>query len=120
MHYNDSTMFSRGLLLCVLAHIDERSIWVPLSRFEFDRIDLAITSLWANQPVASESERARDQCQRAAVTPAGQSQFFVPVSCLQTYLLFCEIQLTVSIVVSVIAVFRLVDNFMHSRRQIIH
>ena len=38
-----------------------------VSRFEFERIDLAlaITSLLANQPVASESERTRDQCQSA-------------------------------------------------------
>ena len=45
------------------------------------RNDLAITSvtsLLANQPVASESERARDQ-----VPSAGQSEFFVPVSRLQ-------------------------------------
>ena len=40
-----------------------------VSRFEFARIDLAVTSLLANQPVASESEHAHDQCQRAAVTP---------------------------------------------------
>ena len=42
---------------------------VPLSRFEFTWIDLGLTSLLANQPVASESERARDQWQCAAVTP---------------------------------------------------
>ena len=41
---------------------------MPASRFEFERIDLAITSLLSNQPVALESERARDQCQSAAVT----------------------------------------------------
>ena len=41
----------------------------PVSRFEFEQIDLAITSVLANQPVASESERARDQYQSAAVTP---------------------------------------------------
>ena len=34
---------------------------IPVSLFE--RTDLAITSLLANQPVASESERARNQCQ---------------------------------------------------------
>ena len=39
---------------------------IPVSRFE--RSDLAITSLLANQPVASESECARDHCQSAAVT----------------------------------------------------
>ena len=36
---------------------------VPVSRFEFERIDLAITSLLGNQLVASESEHTRDQCQ---------------------------------------------------------
>ena len=41
---------------------------VPVSWSEFEQTDLAITSLLANQPVASESERARHQCQRAAVT----------------------------------------------------
>ena len=40
-----------------------------MKRCEFDRIDPAITSPLANQPVASESERARDQRQRAALTP---------------------------------------------------
>ena len=35
----------------------------PMSRFELERIDLAITSLTANEPVASEPECARDQCQ---------------------------------------------------------
>ena len=41
---------------------------VPVSRFEFEQIGLAITPLLANQPAASESQRARDQCQIAAVT----------------------------------------------------
>ena len=48
----------------------------------FQGIDLAITSvtsLLVNQSVASESERARNRCQRAVVTP-GQSVFFVTVS----------------------------------------
>ena len=40
-----------------------------MSRFEFERIDLSITSLLANQQFASKSERARDQCQSAGVTP---------------------------------------------------
>ena len=30
---------------------------------------MSVTSLLANQPVASKSERARDQCQSAAVMP---------------------------------------------------
>ena len=42
---------------------------VPVSRFEFTWIDLALASLLANQPVASESERARDHWQCAAMTP---------------------------------------------------
>ena len=41
----------------------------PVSRFEFTWIDLAVTSLLANQPVASESVRARDQWELAAMTP---------------------------------------------------
>ena len=45
-----------------------------MSWFEFERIDLAITSILANQLVASESERARDHCQSDAY---GQSEFFV-------------------------------------------
>ena len=40
----------------------------PLSRFELILIDLALTSLLANEPVASESGRARHQCLCAAVT----------------------------------------------------
>ena len=39
-----------------------------VSRVELARIDLAVTSLLANQPVASESERIRDQSQRADMT----------------------------------------------------
>ena len=43
------------------------------------------TSVLANQPLASESELTRDQCQSAGLRdPAGQSEFFVPVSRLQT------------------------------------
>ena len=42
---------------------------MPVSRFESERIDLEIALLLANQPVASKSERAIDQCQSAAVTP---------------------------------------------------
>ena len=45
----------------------------PVSRVEFTRIDLAVTSLLANQPIAS--ERTRDQCQRAAVTPSVNPSF---------------------------------------------
>ena len=39
-----------------------RDIFIPVSRFEFTWIDLALNSLLANQPVASEFLRA-------AVTP---------------------------------------------------
>ena len=38
----------------------------PMSRFEW--IELGMTPLLTNQPVSSKSERARDQCQSAAVT----------------------------------------------------
>ena len=40
----------------------------PVSRFTFTWIDHALTSLLANQPVASEAGRARYHCLRAAVT----------------------------------------------------
>ena len=61
---------------------------MQVSLSEFTRIDLAITSLLANQPSASESEGARDVCHRAAVTP--------PVN--QIFLSSCFfIHLTVSI-----------------------
>ena len=40
-----------------------------VSRFEFEWINLAIASLLANQPIVSEFECARDQCQSATVTP---------------------------------------------------
>ena len=49
----------------------------PVSRFEFEQTNLAITSPLANQPVTSESERARHS--------AGQSEFFVRVSRLLTF-----------------------------------
>ena len=51
----------------------------PVSRnFEFERIDLAITLVLANQPVTSESECARDQCQSAALTlPVNPSFLFL-------------------------------------------
>ena len=47
---------------------------LPASRFEFERLDLAIISLLANQPVASESEHA-----------CNQSEFFVPILSCQTF-----------------------------------
>ena len=40
-----------------------------VTRSQFARIDLVVTSVLANRPVASESERARDQCESAVVTP---------------------------------------------------
>ena len=54
------------------------SMVVPVSRFEFEQIGLAITSLLANQPAASESQRARDQCQIAAVTHPVNLSFSFP------------------------------------------
>ena len=39
---------------------------IPVSCFEFARIDLAVTSLLPNQSFASESERARDKFQNSA------------------------------------------------------
>ena len=49
------------------------------------------------------------------------SELFVPVSRLQTFnLLYCYRQLTVSVVISAITVFRLVDNHMPSLLQIVH
>ena len=54
--------------------------YFSVSQFEFDLIDLAITSLLANQPVAYESECARDRCQSAAVTPSYNLIFIVPVT----------------------------------------
>ena len=47
----------------------------PVSRFEFKRIDPGIASLLANQLVASDSERAPDHCQSAAVTPSVNLSF---------------------------------------------
>ena len=78
------------------------------------QIELAITSLLANQPVASESERGHDQCQSAAVTHGCR------VSRHLIHFIAIDRALTISIVVSAIAVFRLVDNLMPSRLQIVH
>ena len=64
----------------IISHSKKLDI-VPLSWFEFTWIDHAVTSPPANQPVAPESERARDQWQCAAVTP----QFKVFCSCLKTF-----------------------------------
>ena len=83
-----------------------------VSRFGFEQIDLATTSLLANQPVTSES---RDKCQKCSRYPDGRSRLFVPVSHLQTFnCLYCYRQPTVSIVVSAIAIFRLIGNIMPS------
>ena len=87
-----------------------------LSRFEFERVANAITSLMANQPVASESVRARDQCQSAVVTPSANLSFSFPSGAythLIDFIAKCNSYITVSIghvVVSDIAVCRLVDN----------
>ena len=53
--------------------MDERSerndtVCLPVSRFEFERIDLATTSLLTNEQDASESEHTHDQCHCASVT----------------------------------------------------
>ena len=91
--------------------------WWPASRFErFDLIEIA--SLLANQPVASKSERARDQCRSATVTPPVNLSysFLSPhISCL-----YCYRQLTVSLVVTATAIFRRVDNNMPNRLQLVH
>ena len=88
-----------------------------MSRFEFERIDLAVTSLLANQLVALVSEHARHQWQRADVPGRSMSVFRY----VQTFnLLYCYRQVAVSKVGSAIAVFRLVDNIMLSRLQIVH
>ena len=87
---------------------------VPVSRFEFTWIDPAVTSPLANQPVASESERARDQSQCAGVTPQVNLSFSF-VSCVSKHLIeFIAIELIIGIVVSAIAVFRMVDNILSS------
>ena len=70
-----------------------------MSRFEFERIDLAMASLLANELVASDSERAYDQSQSEAT---GQSELFVPVSRHRIYFNLLYRQLTVNIVVSAI------------------
>ena len=94
----------------------------PVSRFEFERIDLVFTLLPANQPVVSESECARDQCQCAAVTsPVNLS--FPLLSRVSRHLIdfiAAHRQLTISISVSAITVLKLVYNLMPSRPQIVH
>ena len=75
-----------------------------MARCEFEWIDLAMTSLLANQPVASESERAHDKCHSAAVTP--------PVNWSFSFLSRVSIDFIaiVSIVISAIAIIRQVDK----------
>ena len=75
-----------------LAECRTRNRESPVSQFKFTWIDLALTSLLANQPVASESGLARDQCLRAVVTPQVNLSFSI-------FIEHCR-QLTVSIVVS--------------------
>ena len=62
--------YSRSIMQMVVVHylVVSVKVLLPVSRFESTWIDLALTSLMADQPVASESERARDQWQCAAVT----------------------------------------------------
>ena len=53
--------------------------------------------------------------------PAGQYEFFIPGSCLQTFSWFyCYWEITINIFISAISVFRLADNTMNSRLQIVH
>ena len=81
-----------------------------MSRFEFERVDLAATSTPAHVISVKYSH-----------DPAGQYEFFVPVLRLQTFKLrYCCGQLPVSTVVSAVAVFRLVDTLTPSRLQIVH
>ena len=84
-----------------------------MSRFEFERIDLAITSPLTNHPHVIGV--------KVQLWPRWSIWVFVPVSHLQPFnWLYSYRQLTVSIVVSGEAVFRLVDNLMPSRLQIVH
>ena len=65
---------------------------------------------------SSDSERARDQWQCAAVTPQVNLSFSF-VSCIIKHLIECIAiyrEFIVGIVVSAIAVFRLVDNILSS------
>ena len=81
---------------------------IHMSWYEFERINLSMTSLLANQPVASDPECARDLCRSAAVTMS------VIVNLSFSFLS------RVSIVVSGIAIFRMVDNLIPGRLQIGH
>ena len=85
-------------------------------------IDLAVTSPLAIQSVGSESRRARDQWQRPAVTSQVNLSFsFVSrVHIHFIYFIAVDMQLTVRIVVSAIAVFRMVDSILSSSLQIVY
>ena len=65
-----------------------------VSRFEW--IDLAITSMLANQPVASESERARDQCIMAGTRVRVKFSLGVMVSGLITVMVDVRVMVKVS------------------------
>ena len=85
-----------------------------------ERIDLAKTTFWLIKRSIGDGTNTWS-VSKCSLIAAGQSEFFAPVSRLQTlYLRYCCRQLSVSIVVSVIAVFRLVDDIMPSRSQIVH
>ena len=63
---------------------------------------------------------SRSKCSR---DPTGQSEFFIPLSLQQTFnWLYCyrQLALAVRIVISAIAVFRLVGNILSSSLQIVH
>ena len=89
----------------------QHTLMFLVSRFGFEHIDLAITSQLANQPVASESERAGDQCQSAVVTRPVNLSFSL-LSRVSRHLIETP---SSKYFVSVIAVFRLVDNLLSSR-----
>ena len=95
-------------------------------------VDVTVwVELWADRPCSDlatvqSAGRIRIGTRTQSVSkcsrnPAGQSEFFVRVSRLQTFnFIHCHRQVTVSKIVSAIAVFRLVDNLMPSHLQIVH
>ena len=68
--------------ICQIIFPTSIAYWYWVSRFEFERIDLAITSLRANQPIASELECAVSKCSRDPPPPVNLS--FSPLSRVST------------------------------------
>ena len=60
---------------------------IPVSCFEFARIDLAVTSLLPNQSFASESERDKFQNSAAVTLPVNLSFLFQ--SRISRHLIYC-------------------------------